>query len=82
MADDSETPYGGEYPDVKDEAASSPKWLPGLGFAILCVLVLFIAIRAGTAHEEATDGAVEGDEATQIDDAPAPEAPGPDEGPQ
>ncbi|MBW2464401.1 MAG: hypothetical protein JRH11_22315 [Deltaproteobacteria bacterium] len=53
MADDHEAPYRGEYPDVQDEAATSPKWLPGLGFAILCVLALFVAIQAATAHEAA-----------------------------
>ncbi len=53
MADEPETPYGGEFPDVRDEAAASPRWLPGLGFAILCIFALFLALRATTAHDEA-----------------------------
>ncbi len=73
MADDHEAPYRGEFPDVQDEAATSPKWLPGLGFAILCSLALFIAIQAATAHE-ATDGAdgAPGDVAAEPADGDAP----------
>jgi hypothetical protein len=80
MADESETPYGGEFPDVRDEAAASPKWLPGLGFAILCLFALFLALRATTAHDEADAG----DQAEEVtaeapaeggEEAPAPEQP-------
>jgi hypothetical protein len=79
MADEPETPYGGEFPDVRDEAAASPKWLPGLGFAILCLFALFLALRATTAHEEA-DAEEQADEVTAEapvdgEEAPAPEQP-------
>jgi len=82
MADDSETPYGGEFPDVRDEAGASPKWLPGLGFAILCVLALFIAIQASGAHDdgEAAEGAAEA--TAQAEEAPAEEPAVEDDGPQ
>jgi hypothetical protein len=84
MAEDHETPYGGEFPDVRDEAAASPRWLPGIGFAILCVLTLFLAYRAATAHEEAVAGQNEGDATAEATDeaAPADPEPSPAEGPQ
>ena len=82
MAHESETPYGGEFPDVRDEAAASPKWLPGLGFAILCVFALFLALRAASAHEEANVTAEEVivEAPTEAAAAPAP-APAPAEAP-
>lgn len=83
MADHADKPYGGEYPDVKDEAANSPKWLPALGFAILCVLALFLAVRAGTAHEEAAPVEGASDPTAEVGEAdPAPDLEAAAEGPE
>lgn len=81
MADDAHEPYRGDYPDVHDEAAASPRWLPALGFAILCVLGLFVAYRAATAHGEAqnveqgVEQAAQDAEAGDTNPEPAADAP-------
>jgi hypothetical protein len=89
MAEHTDKPYRGDYPDVHDEAANSPRWLPAVGFAILCLLGLFVAYRAATAHEEAraseqaTEAEGTAEEAAAeapAAEAPAAEAPGADEG--
>ncbi len=49
---DPEAPYKGDFPAVHDEAADSPRWLPALGFALLCLLAFSIVWRAATREEE------------------------------
>jgi hypothetical protein len=34
-----------QLPDVVDEAGSSPSWVPLLGFGLLCLVALVIALR-------------------------------------
>lgn len=75
MADEHEAPYRGEFPDVTDEAASSPRWLPAVGFAILCVLALFVAIQAATAHGTADGAATDIPAHDVLEVAPAAEVP-------
>jgi hypothetical protein len=70
MANPTEAPHGvtmqsdrpGDFPTVVDEAASSPRWIPLAGLALVLVALLFAAYRAG--QSEQTDEIVpEGDAA-------------------
>jgi hypothetical protein len=71
---DHEAPYKGDFPKVHDEAADSPRWLPALGFALLCVIAFAIVWRSATREEEpAPDeaGVEAGAEAAPAAEAPA-----------
>jgi hypothetical protein len=66
----------GQYPDVHDEAGSSPRWVPFLGLGLLGLALMFGAYRAATADEEPE--AVESAEVAAADaegEAPAPAPP-------
>lgn len=38
-------------PEVHDEAADSPLWLPAVGFAILGLVFVFLTVMQATAEE-------------------------------
>ncbi len=56
MADHSNE--GGILPDVHDEAADTPMWVPMLGLALLTLATIFLIVRAAVA-DDAVDETVE-----------------------
>lgn len=83
MADSEHHDTPGEPPEIRDEAADSPMWLPALGLTLLLIGALFIIWRGASgddaageeaaAAEEAAPAAVAEPEADAEDDADAPE---------
>ncbi len=49
MADHSNE--GGTLPDVHDEAADTPMWVPMLGLALLTLATIFLIVRAAVADD-------------------------------
>lgn len=60
-ADDHHQP--GELPEIRDEAADTPMWVPGIGLALLILAALFIVWQSASARLDA--------EATEAVEAPA-----------
>lgn len=72
MADDhSHTPG---LPEIHDEAADTPMWIPMLGLALFALLALFLIVRAAVADASAELEATTGEEAAAAE-APAEAAP-------
>ncbi len=61
MADHSNE--GGTLPDVHDEAADTPMWVPMLGLALLTLATIFLIVRAAV-----SDDAVDADVTVQVAD--------------
>jgi hypothetical protein len=67
MADDHSHAHG--LPEIHDEAADTPMWVPVLGLALFAFLALFLIVRAAIDDASAELNVVTGE------DAPAEEAP-------
>ncbi len=69
----SETKEPPRLPEIKDEAADSPRWLPWIGFALVGLLALALIGRQAldSARGEAKPAA---DEAAEPAEAPPPAA--------
>ncbi|MGE0789650.1 MAG: hypothetical protein AB7S26_28515 [Sandaracinaceae bacterium] len=70
MADSDSHDVPGELPQLRDEAADSPLWLPALGLTILLLGAVVIVWRGATS--ETTDDAAETAEEAAPADEPAP----------
>lgn len=57
-------------PEIRDEAASTPIWIPGLGLGVFLLATLWMIFSSIWAEEAATDSAAEG--ATQEEAAEIP----------
>lgn len=74
MADEPTNPTG--FPDVTDDAADSPMWLPGLGIGLFVLVALYMVLARTT--DDTTDQALQ---VEQVEAAAAEgEAAQPDDG--
>jgi len=78
-----------QLPDVVDEAGATPSWVPLLGFGLLCLFALVIALRQAVveltpppapAAALAPDGGTAGAGEPEADPKPAAEAEAPPPG--
>lgn len=66
-------------PEIRDDAAATPMWVPGLGLGVFLVATLWMIFSSIWAEQAAADAAAQ-EEATQqeaaeaVEEAPAPEA--------
>lgn len=49
----------GELPEIRDEAADTPMWVPAVGLALLIVAAVFIVWQSASARQEAEAAAQE-----------------------
>ncbi|HJK90388.1 MAG TPA: hypothetical protein RMH85_36210 [Polyangiaceae bacterium LLY-WYZ-15_(1-7)] len=49
---------GGVLPEIHDEAADTPMWVPVLGLSLLALAAIFLIVRAAFADADA-EGALE-----------------------
>lgn len=43
---------GGVLPEVHDEAADTPMWVPALGLGLLTLITVFLIVRAALSEDE------------------------------
>jgi hypothetical protein len=65
-ADDREAPPG--LPEIRDEAADTPRWVPLVGLGLLAASVLGVVLTATLTSDEAADVAEEADVVVDDDD--------------
>jgi hypothetical protein len=65
-ADDREPPPG--LPEIRDEAADTPRWVPLVGLGLLAASVLAVAVTATLTSDDAADVAEEAEALADDDD--------------
>ena len=69
-SDQHDTPDVPGLPEIQDEAADTPTWIPLTGLAVLLMMTLYVALHAASASSEDTAPAPEAEVAAEAE-APA-----------
>lgn len=73
---DAENHRPGEPPEIRDEAADTPMWLPALGLALLVLAAFGVIYQSVQAEADAAETVeVAEDSADEAEDEPAEEEP-------
>jgi hypothetical protein len=66
--------HGPRLPEIKDEAADTPGWVPALGLGLFALITIFVAIRVAwvEANPVSADAAAAQAAAAQVDAGAAP----------